>query len=784
MILLDRQTDRQTDRQKDGRIGRKSKYFFIFYIAIALIASLVVFLTNYLHKTPDFLYREEITNGIDATSNPIRISDLQCVNGIYEISVQYTTDGYGMIVVEGENSDSIWSVRSASTLLPPYTDHIVTRIYVNGSAGCSISISDVGSDSGLKIYSVYIVYRHRLSAIYEALKTLLLMLVLGGLFVFLVKIRNNSVHLDKIGICGVILVTFISSIGFMMSYIPGGQDVEFHLGRIAAIADGLMSGQFPVRMYSFFANDYGYPLGIMYGDIFLYPVALLHILGFPLYNTYVIYVMSINFLTAVISYKSFKYISNDSIISIIGCGVYTLSLWRLNDVYIRAAVGEYTAIAFLPLIALGVYIAANSNADLEKRKRVTAYLVIGYTCIIQSHMLTAVMCAFFLLITMFLCGYKIIRNGYLKSIIVSIFSIILINLGFIIPFIDYYFSHDFSVKNQNLMIQGQGAYPSQIFSVLGNFNNGSITINENIGISDEMPLGIGITMLIILFASFSGSLFFENRHIRKQCAVLFAMSVLSIWMSTCYFPYDKLFVYLSWLSAILNSVQFPWRYLTIAICLLALALVIILNELKKNTMYYNICTGIIVLTICSSISFISGRISENDYNIYPMSEAQIVSPLINNDTLYFLNDMDLNEIRNRDIYTYEDNILVQAEKNSGAFGYELFVNNMEDHDSYVDIPLTNYKGYKAEDMLGNDFELSDGDNLRIRITIPEHYCGEITVKFREPWYWRIGEVISVLALLFFIYSIFVDSKNVSPIKRLGAYIFVFQRNRERARDYV
>ena len=42
--------------------------------------------------------------------------------------------------------------------------------------------------------------------------------------------------------------------------------------------------------------------------------------------------------------------------------------------------------------------------------------------------------------------------------------------------------------------------------------------------------------------------------------------------------------------------------------------------------------------------------------------------------------------------------------------------------------------------------LSEGDSARIRILIPEDFTGEIRVFFRESWYWRAAEILSLLTV--------------------------------------
>ena len=43
-------------------------------------------------------------------------------------------------------------------------------------------------------------------------------------------------------------------------------------------------------------------------------------------------------------------------------------------------------------------------------------------------------------------------------------------------------------------------------------------------------------------------------------------------------------------------------------------------------------------------------------------------------------------------------------------------------------------------------ELEDGTHFDIRVLIPAGFEGELTVRFQPPWYWRMGELISLLSL--------------------------------------
>ena len=80
--------------------------------------------------------------------------------------------------------------------------------------------------------------------------------------------------------------------------------------------------------------------------------------------------------------------------------------------------------------------------------------------------------------------------------------------------------------------------------------------------------------------------------------------------------------------------------------------------------------------------------------------------------------------------------------------YELSCANLSDQEQILELPMTYYRGYVAEDsQTGGDILISSGDNGRIRLTLAGNYTGTIQVKFKEPVAWRISEVISLFSVV-------------------------------------
>ena len=59
--------------------------------------------------------------------------------------------------------------------------------------------------------------------------------------------------------------------------------------------------------------------------------------------------------------------------------------------------------------------------------------------------------------------------------------------------------------------------------------------------------------------------------------------------------------------------------------------------------------------------------------------------------------------------------------------------------------LLYYKGYRAWDAdSGELLNCYAGDNFEVTVDIPAGYTGDVRVRFVSPWYWRAGEVVTVL----------------------------------------
>ena len=77
------------------------------------------------------------------------------------------------------------------------------------------------------------------------------------------------------------------------------------------------------------------------------------------------------------------------------------------------------------------------------------------------------------------------------------------------------------------------------------------------------------------------------------------------------------------------------------------------------------------------------------------------------------------------------------------------------------MPVFNYDNYVAYDeRTGETMEISDGANHAIEVTVPANYEGTIAVEYREPFLWRIAEIISLGTFIWFCVCMYKTKKEV------------------------
>ncbi len=572
----------------------------------------------------------------------------------------------------------------------------------------------------------------------------------------------------KYAVCYLVII-LMASIPLFNNYLIRGHDIYFHLMRIEGLAQGLRAGEFPVRIQPAWYDGYGYAVSVFYSDLFLYPAALLRLLGISLQDAYKVYVVLCNIATALISGYCFGKIFRKREIGVFGSCLYTLAPYRLVNLYTRGALGEYTGMIFWPLLIYACVLLLNEDRNKVQLQKGAVFMGVSMAGMLQSHMLTAeIACMVLLLLVVAYC-----RRIFHKEVILAGCGAVAAALGlsawFLIPFLDYMLFGRFninSIRNNDIMIQRQGIFLSQVFAIFDNAVGQSL--DSGAGTAGDFTQGIGLSLMlsviILMLLCIRGYLKQEERRNKQITITAVGLGVLMVAMSTLYFPWDRLSRISRICRYIIVKIQFPWRFTGVAVGLLVVVWCAVLNYTERE---YDRRKK--VITICLAVGIMLLSVGHFVVDLNQRAERIQVRSIEEMDTFvasgeeYLPVDTILDKLKTQELY--KDDCVEISDVVYHGTSITMHVKNTSAQQAGLELPRLYYAGYQALEVTDErqpfQIEVTDGTNHVIKLMIPEEIEGNITLSFREPWYWRLAEIITLLSagiVILYTYKIWIREK--------------------------
>lgn len=672
--------------------------------------------------------------------------------GIYNITVYYSTDKdyYTVSCESAIDGNPYPAVYSESCTLLSLNHSFDYRIWVNSRIDylevrieCGPGQEIFQFDSSFYLDKVEIVRDYRMTVFYGLTKLLGLLLLINGIFAVFWNAGKIKVNFNVV--LGLTCIFMISSLSIMGKFIVEGHDASFHYARIVGLAGGLTSGNFPVRIQPDWFNGYGYAVSACYGDLLLYIPAILYALGVPLVHVYKLYVLLINLGTLLITYFCFKKLSNHKYIGITCAALYCLSVSRILNIYLRSAVGEYSAFMFLPLVLLGMKEIYSIDADKTENNG-WLFLCLGMTGIIQTHVLSLEMVCIFIAVTVMILITRMSKNVFV-SLIKSVLATLSLNLGFLLPFLDYA-ADSLNVFSGKAVygIQQLGLSIYELFS-FGTVGKGQ-AYESLLGLGNRIPESLGLAMLIILLIAVIVLVKCQDWKSgeKGQFLVAVGLSFIALLMSTYYFPWNRLAA-VPVLRNVVASIQFPWRFLSIAIPLLTyvagLALVKLKDMIGKERLSY-LLIGICLLSVFQGL-YCMDLINRNAESYEIPYDNHTSLDFNASGSEYLLANTNAGQIWS-ETDVVGDNIQILSTERKGT---QIEVACRADENASIDFPLFAYKYYRCIDAkTQKTYPITRGKNNKIHVDLPDNYQGTLKVYFAEPWYWRVSELTSLVTFVF------------------------------------
>lgn len=585
---------------------------------------------------------------------------------------------------------------------------------------------------------------------------LTILLAISALILWTLWYQKRDAQKEKkerrhVVIFGIGVIAFLASIPYLYDGMISGADLTYHLQRIEGVKDGLLTGQFPVRLEPRWVFDHGYANGIFYCNLLLYFPAALRMLGFTVTESYILYCIALNIATAAIVWYCFGKMFRDDVVGLACSGLYTLSIFRVYRLLGTGAVGEGSAFTFFPLVLYGIYLVFEGKKEEREFRNSWIVLGLGYAGLVQTHVLS---CEIAALMTVLLCLVflpKLFEKERFLKCVQGAFFALGLSLWYLVPFLDYYFTQDVKIRHASARtIQERGVTFVQELQTFWNFHDTAASTTERMQYTHPVGPGLflvaGVFLLLLL-------LFLEviprGKETEKSFAIRSAgLGCLALWMATDTFPWDALQTTSQTAATLVSSLQFPYRFIGWGMTFLIVVVGYLLSFFQKNQkLFYRMGLVIVMTAVATSYVYLIDAEDESTGAIH----------------LYNRESMGFGYISGEEylIYGTDSSALSfakpEADEGIGISEYEkkglratFFCENSSDTQGTVKLPILLYKGYQASGDGGEPLEITDDGSHLLGVSIPAGYSGRITVKFTEPWYWRAAELITLAVVVAFV----------------------------------
>lgn len=527
-----------------------------------------------------------------------------------------------------------------------------------------------------------------------------------------------------------LFVLLLLSLLMMYLYNPlhPGQDFFFHYRRLQALMDGMKTSPYLIYLDYGAMDGYGYFTKAFYPDFVLIPFALIGNLT-SIEFAYQFMIFTMTMLCGIFTYIFVNKVYKSSFAASISALLYTFAVYRLLDIYHRAAIGEALTFTFLPLVFLGLYHII--KGDYKK----WYILTIGFSLMIFTHLISSLLMFITLVIILLIyCKSLTKEPKRFYYLLISGGVTLLIVSYFLFPMIEQMVSDTFYYESRDLMSKTQDSALKINWIVWGLFSG--IIHPKQIFIPGTGLLLTCVVALRLFIYGKSKQLRSADIFVVLGFVFIFASSSLFPWSV---FPFNKL-----------NFIQLPWRLFEFSSFFFAVAGGYYLSQAIKSRKRLFVAASAIVIMIILVMAN-DGKLYQDVRSNRPITQVATLE----ND--YHLGGFEYvpDKVPSPEYIAqrgdgvgkkYADTKITYLARNGGITVLDVMTSNKET----LELPLLYYKGYTA---VFNDEEIpvSESENGLVQISVDKtgsakiYYAGTLVQKV--SYYITF---ISIIALCVFI----------------------------------
>ena len=559
--------------------------------------------------------------------------------------------------------------------------------------------------------------------------------------------NKRSIHYAIIIIIGLLI-----SIPFFWVQVRNSDDGWLHMLRLIGIDNAMEKGAFPFLVAPYLCNNWGYSMTAFYPTIVAYVPYVLGLISGSFFSGLKIFGALTTVLSGIFMYNLMNEVTKKKGIAFFSAIIYMTLPYKLEDIYNRYAIGEFTAFVFMPLVFQGLYNLLHGD------KKRHYYIAIGATGLLLSHTISTEYTAIFCLMYV-LFNYKaFFKKDVIIKCLINVAFILLMSALFLLPMLEFKLQAEYAIFTPEI-IKTSGEYAAdntiELWQLL-----------KDKGEENGVSFVVGIPFLAMLF---SGVLAYRN--IEKKDRDFYITSIIfgliSLIMCTNLFPWRIM-------PDILCTLQYPWRMLGFALMFFtpvcAMNVYYLVTGIKKewirNVVYILIFGILMAFTVKELAAYnVTDTTVDAQYEQNSKDNPQIHYFSVNRD---YMPSKALVQQR-KYLWTREDNTVVisgQAtieNENKDALHIDMDIKDATSG-TELELPFLFYPGYTVKLKYNNQeviLETTESDYGFIKVAIPEDVSeGKITVDYTATTLDKVAYIISPIAVIGFIAYIIIYRRKV------------------------
>ena len=483
-----------------------------------------------------------------------------------------------------------------------------------------------------------------------------------------------------------------------------GADSPFHLARIETLALELKRGVFPAKVHTDLCYGFGYGVGFFYSNFFIYIAAILINLGLSLEVSFKLFALIIQLAIFAAMFISANALVKNKYNAMVAALLYQFSVTVLESFYKRFSVGRSTAMIFLPLAVVGIYLLVT-----EGKK---AYLFgIGFIGLIYSHVLTTMMAVAVCVVILLVYWKQWVKCREIwKKLIGTTVCVLLLTAAYWIPFLEQWLAQKY-----------RAAEPWT-------------WVDENVPPLLELMRpyeGVGYMLLALTIII---GLWMMSEKADKGLKVFYFMGVVFMLITV---------VNKFWQITrnAFKFLQFPRRLLLVATVLLIFAVILWIAQLDLSQKKMKaILTVLVIVGIVFTAQFVEKRGAEIEDFAYRTIHEEIAGLGAGEEWLPLQTTREY--LVNPDTAYDDQGQSVTGVKADGEYTFQAAGGS-----TYYDVPFVWYKGFAAT-MDGSALEIQKvPETGLVRVMIPANQSGEIVVRYAGTVLQKAAYIINVVSVV-------------------------------------